>query len=326
MRKGRLLQIAVAVILTVVLVYFLFKQIDAHSISTAITSVGIWWLLIGFFLYLLSTIVRAARFQLLLRDKIPFKTMLPIVYIQNMANNVLPFFFGELSFLYFCQKTRKTTTGEVTAMLVIARFFDLCAIALLTMVALFFVPETAKFQSLLQGMGIIVLLIFVFFILLLAYKHKALRLVERIAEALHVRALKVVVWFIAKLREATDALESIHSTRVYTLALLSSLAVWVLAYMQAYVLLVVMGYPITFMGAALGSSLSRLTATLPISGIAGFGTTELTWSAAFVLLGMKTRDAIISGFSIHIISLLFAVVLGIIGVIVYGVQQSHKDY
>ena len=94
-----------------------------------------------------------------------------------------------------------------------------------------------------------------------------------------------------------------------------------MAYAQIYVLLLAMGYTVTFMTAALGTSLFRLASNLPVYGVGGFGTVELTWTVAFVLLGMSKEAAIVSGFSTHIITLGFAVLLGAIGSFSFGASR-----
>lgn len=66
----------------------------------------------------------------------------------------------------------------------------------------------------------------------------------------------------------------------------------------------------------LGSSLAELSASTPLSGIAGFGLYEGVWTGAFYLLGYPRELAALSGVSAHIITQVFGYSLGVLGIII----------
>ncbi len=59
----------------------------------------------------------------------------------------------------------------------------------------------------------------------------------------------------------------------------------------------------------------RKVAKSGIYGIGGFGTIEAIWTLVYVPLGMTLNDAIISGFSYHLIILLYTLFLGLTGIL-----------
>jgi hypothetical protein len=62
---------------------------------------------------------------------------------------------------------------------------------------------------------------------------------------------------------------------------------------------------------------AEFSALLPLQGIAGIGTWESAWAFTFKLLGhFDTQIAIISGFSVHLITQMFEYSLGIISIVV----------
>jgi uncharacterized membrane protein YbhN (UPF0104 family) len=67
----------------------------------------------------------------------------------------------------------------------------------------------------------------------------------------------------------------------------------------------------------LASTFSLLTTILPFQGIGGFGTMEGGWTIGFMLFGMSKDLAIISGFGVHIITIFYFLVLGVIGSLCY---------
>jgi len=322
----RSLRFAIFLVITVALVWALLTQVRIADIASAMASVGPWWLLASFVLYLLSTTLRATRFVLFLKGRIGLGRMLRIVYTHNLANNALPSFLGELSFVYLARDTQKVSTGEATAALIVSRLFDLGAVFGLTALALFFVPNApSQFRLLLMAFGAALLLIFIAIVLVVVFKHRALGIVDKTLMLLRLRGIRVVDWGFSKLQETIEALESMHGLRTYVLGIGVSLAVWLLAYAQTYVLLVAMGYDISFMTAALGTSLYRIASTLPVYGVLGFGTVELSWAVAFVLLGMQKDAAIVSGFAVHIITLSYAVLLGVIATMMHGAKIDTTE-
>lgn len=74
-----------------------------------------------------------------------------------------------------------------------------------------------------------------------------------------------------------------------------------------------MGFDLSYLSIIIGATFILLTTILPIQGIAGFGTTELIWTLVFVSLGLSKNAAIVSGFSYHILVILFFMILGIYG-------------
>ena len=65
----------------------------------------------------------------------------------------------------------------------------------------------------------------------------------------------------------------------------------------------------------LGIVSSEMSASLPVSGIAGFGAYQGTWSAAFTLLGMPASLAATTGVSHHLFTQAYGYSLGILALL-----------
>ena len=65
-----------------------------------------------------------------------------------------------------------------------------------------------------------------------------------------------------------------------------------------------------------------LFSLVPIHGPAGFGTVEAPWVAALVILSVPQKEAITSGFGLHIIIIMYCVVLGLFGFSILGFRFS----
>ncbi len=309
----RSLKLIIAGVLTVALVWLLLSQVSLSDIIKALAAVGPLWLAVSFGIYLLSTTLRAARFSVFMKGRIKFLQMLRIVYLHNLANNILPSFIGELSFIVLAKKTGKSSTGEAAAALVASRLFDLAAVFGLTAAALFIYPDAPPvFRTMLLIFGGVLALAFLLLAAFVVFRERANSMMMRIATFLGLARFSVVSWGIDKIHEMAESLHIIRNGKTMFIAALVSIAVWLLAYAQSWVLILAMGFEVSFIMAMLGTSLYRIASSLPVYGIGGFGTVELTWSAAFIVLGMTTSSAIVSGFTHHIILLSYAVLLGVV--------------
>ncbi|WP_269849783.1 lysylphosphatidylglycerol synthase transmembrane domain-containing protein [Methanosarcina horonobensis] len=89
------------------------------------------YLVLGFFLYVLSYLLRGLRFHILLDKKISLTDLFHIVCVHNMVNSILPARSGELSYIYILKKYHDKSTGEGVATLMVARVLDFITISLL---------------------------------------------------------------------------------------------------------------------------------------------------------------------------------------------------
>jgi uncharacterized protein (TIRG00374 family) len=297
----------------VVLVWWLLRYVDASEVSKTVLAINPLFLVASLLIYLLSVVMRAIRFQRLL--KVPAKVMIPITFVHTCLLNLLPGIFGEMSYIYMVRR-QGINIGHSAAVLIVCRVFDIAAVFILTLVALFFVRDApSSFRTLLMIMGAALLLIFLLLVMFVLMRHKIEAFGRRVASILGIAHIRVVQWSLAKMCEVAAAIESIRGARTYSMIIVTSLLVWLFAYVQTYLLMVGFGYDVPFAAVALGTSLYRLVTILPISGLAGFGTTELSWAGAFIVLGISHDIAIVSAFSVHIMQLLSAIIVGLAGVI-----------
>jgi hypothetical protein len=56
------------------------------------------------------------------------------------------------------------------------------------------------------------------------------------------------------------------------------------------------------------------TTILPIQGVGNFGTMESVWVGASLLLGIPLNVAILSGFSAHILSITYILIIGFVSI------------
>jgi len=297
-----------SIIITIVLVYILLTQIELGDIFNVLFSIQTHWIILGFILYILSYFFRALRFQILLNEKISIKDLFSIVCVHNMVNNIIPARMGELSYIYLTKK-RGISTVDGIATLMIARIFDVIVISFLFFVSILCVRESPISSALLIIAAFLILII-LFSLSLVYWREKFMGIIEGIILRLNLNRFHIVRLLLKKSRGITECFKAIKSERVILYSSLFSILIWVSLYLVDYILLRGMGLNLTIGAVILGSTLSIFTTILPVQGLMGFGTIEGGWAIGFMATGISKEVAIVSGFGVHIILIIYVLILG----------------
>jgi uncharacterized protein (TIRG00374 family) len=100
--------------------------------------------------------------------------------------------------------------------------------------------------------------------------------------------------------------------KYWTLTLVT-LAIWLCVQANFYLIVLALGYPITFFEIIVVSVIMVPMTLLPLQGFANLGTHEIGWTVAFSLFGYGQETAFSLAISTHIIMLIFVLMLGLIG-------------
>jgi hypothetical protein len=137
-----------------------------------------------------------------------------------------------------------------------------------------------------------------------------------------IKKLGISDFLLRKGEETVEALDSVAISKNFCMVLISSLLIWILNYVVAYVLILGMDIIISPQSVILGGTFILLTMILPIQGIGGFGTTEGIWTLVFVPLGMSLSSAVVSGFGYHIILIGYYFLLGVYGLLKLNIYPN----
>ncbi len=236
--------------------------------------------------------------------------------------NVLPMRAGELSYMYLLKKNANTPGTKSFASLITGAVAD----ALLILIMMFFVAWHLRSEivnrsteisisgllsSLLQKLPesklfmILVILALISIIVAILLKWKNYRL----------KLLKFWAFIKSKSMEIFNELTNISFDLRLLGIILFSVLIIVLRFGTQWVIVRSMNVEINIWQFSFAMLFSVLFSLLPIHGPAGFGTVEAPWVLALAYLGVPSKDAIISGFSLHIIIIIFCVILGLYGAI-----------
>lgn len=277
--------------LTLLFLALFFYFVPHQSLISALRSIRPHHLLVAFFFYSLSQVVRALRWKLLLKELSLYHSFL-INSANIFFNNLLPARTGELSWFYYANRLGISLKASLWSFLV-GRVYDF------------------------------VTLLFLFFLSLSPYRNSALAL----SLVLLIMAVSFCkVYFLlpsyGKLKELKIYLKKeLTCWLVVQLFVLSSLS-HLLKFLSLFLLLPVKDLDLykSFLAFAGG----ELSTVLPFHSFMGFGTYELAFGLPLKLLGESLKEWLALGFIFHSFLLVSSFILGVPSVLL--LTKSEKRY
>lgn len=299
--------------LTVILLAYLLQGIEARQIlDTALAASPAPF---GIFLVLLTVgaVARAARFWILAGRVVPFPLILGITFVRNLLVDLLPARLGELSYVYLLTTRARRPPEEGVATLAVAFLLDLVALSPLVLVALVVVGSDGR-----ASVGLALLVSAMLAVGGAAAIWLAAPIVREIGRRVDRPGGSTRRRMIAARLDALAA--SLGQARAegvllpaFGLSIVVRLAKYGASYFLVLSLLMPMGYSPGELGVFrifLGSVAAEVAASLPVHGLAGFGTYEMAWSLALERLGYPREHAVISGLVAHAITQLVEYLFG----------------
>ncbi len=304
-----------SILITVGVMGYLFRIVSVRDVISTIKNMEVSPFLCFIILSFWGTFFRTWRYLLLLNVcgvKVPAITMFLVTIVRNFFSDLLPARIGTLSYVYILTNRLGVALERALSSFAIAFIFDIIVIIPLLLISLCSIGwETfGKFQLLVSGsLGILIILLVV-----LRYLPELFRITARICQRFP---------FLKRGRDGLDKtslqIEEIKNSGVYHRVFILSVFVRLCKYAQLYFLLLALlsasGYgwkEIGFGRFFLGACGAEFSASLPVSGIAGFGAYEGTWAIIFTILGFPRKLAITTGISHHLITQVWGYSLGVI--------------
>ena len=284
-------------------------------------------ILIGLFLHLATYGLRCLRFRLLVHSKkVALSRLFDIVMVHNVMNHILPLRAGELTYVYLIRQREGVPLAEGLGTLVISRFLDLIAFTVYYPLAVLLLQlQGFSFPPYIrQVLWIVAALFLLLTALLLAISLKGRVLLDGLRRFLLRGILcrsRLVNLLFDKLEEVSLSFEHLGAWKVYLGGLALSLGILGLVYLIGYVLLAGMGYPMPFPLVIFCSTLANLCFVLPLYSFGGFGTLEAGWTVGCLMAGFSKEMGMASGFTFHILVLLYVSLIGFVGMLRIGAPR-----
>ena len=170
-------------------IVLLLWKTDIHELGTALASANYFWVALIVVCVLLSYTFRTIRWGWILRPtrRLSFQTLLPVLFIGFMANNLLPARIGELVRAYALGQKTGLSKSLGLATILVERLCDgVTLVAVLGIVALLFpLPSWARQAGYVAGGLFLVVVLGA--LLVLASEERALDLLSRVCRPLPAR-------------------------------------------------------------------------------------------------------------------------------------------
>lgn len=289
------------------LIVFLLRQINLIELQKQILGISWEFLLAGGGLYFLKACLRAFRLNRLSSELVmPYGRVLRLSLATSLATQTLPLKLGEFSYVYLLKREKDTPTAQGFSALIVVRFIDLLAVGLIYLaLTLTFDSQNSIAQVeqaiiflglLIGGLGILMLISYISpKILLINNQNKKIE-----------NTLSPLLNWLQKFFSYFRAYNSAQFAQWLILALIE----WICNYSMFHVLLLGMNIPLTFFHTSTAVTFAAIASALPVNAIGSFGSQEVGWIAALIMLQVETQIAISTAFSTHILSLGYIIFFG----------------
>lgn len=309
------MRIIISAFIGIAIVWLLLSQIEIKDIPMAIGGIPKLDLIISFVLYTLAIFFKSARFKIILRSDIGLGRIFSIVSLYMFFANILPMRAGELSYMYLLKREDNTSGTKSFASLIVGAVADMAImfVAMLVValhlrkelsersiniiISEFFISLVHKLTEFQLALAIFFIsLIFIAGFLLIRYRFRKYLLIikNKAIEVFHELAyLKFDIRLLAIIILSILIISFRFATQWYIVRSMEvNINIWQFAFAIVF---------------------GVLFSLIPIHGPAGFGTVEAPWVLALAYLNVSEKDAITSGFSLHIIIIIFCAILGLYG-------------
>ncbi len=281
-----------------VLIYFAFRGIEWTKLKAALIGMNYWWLVACVPIFFLQYVIRALRWDYLLRPikKVPYSSLIASTVIGFTGNLLLPARLGEIIRAVDLGRREDISKTSVLATLVLERVLDGLAIIPLfigsALVLGMFEAQTEVLKWARTGLFVFsgaYLAIIVIIIGLVIRPQTSLSLTRKCTGFLPGRVSEIICGL---MENVVEGLMLVRSPRLLLAAAGYTIVLWVMLSLPFLFLSYGVGYPVSMAGAFFANGLTCLVIAIPSAP--GFvGTMHWAIKVAFAdaLMAMPAADA-----------------------------------
>lgn len=311
----------ISLVLAVALMLWAWRDVNWKHLSQTLQQVHLAWIVLATMTFLSAFVVRAHRWGLLLPGiDVPFGTRVAAVFIGFAGNCVLPANAGELVRVSVLNRRAGVPVAIALGSIVSARLLD-AAVALLFLVGpLLWLPQLQVNNFAIAALGLGVIVIYTSFWLAANMP----QVIETGATWMltHIGLQKKVATVQPMVRNLLQGFAVLKSPKSLGLALLDTLAVWLLSGISFWVVL--QAFDLTapgFIGALFIQSMEALAVVIP-STPGHLGAFEAALRFALGLYGIQGDSAI--GYTLIMRIIMYGTLSVVGGLFAFGLSLSDN--
>lgn len=306
---------------TIGIFYYLLKYVSWSDVKEILWGIDRNALLVFLLLSLFGNVFRTWRYKVLLNHSGYYPRPLAlflVTLVRNFFSDLLPARVGTLIYVFLVTTRLGVPLAVATSSYALVFLFDIFTMApLICIVALFVGTSTQLSTSaLICGSLVLATITFGMILLLPTLCRLGVSILSKVTflGASFSNEASTTIANIEK--EILEARRAGLYYKVFSLSIFIRLFKYASLYIILYALLAPLGFTIAQLHplrASLGVLASELSASLPISGIGGFGVYEGTWALTFELLGFSAKIAALTAISHHLFTQVYGLIMGALG-------------
>ncbi len=300
MRKKQQAAIALGLVISVVFLWFAFRDLHLQEVLDNLSNVNILLLLVSAGVLFLSILIITLRWQFLLKSitNVPLMSLFPLVCIGYMGNNVYPFRSGEALRIFLLRRSHGIPLVKGTTTVLIERIFD--GIVMLTFIVIPLLITDISSREIQQVMTfatpIFVIALLVFFGL--AFQPDLLRLFLRIVSQVLPQRMKGLVENIGE--DIIDGLKGLRTPLDLAGAIITSYLTWMIQACVYWIVAFAFDMDVSYAVMLLTVGAVNLAGLLPASP-GQIGVFEFFASLVLVSAGVNEAQAATYALVLHVV-------------------------
>ena len=263
---NRIIKFILGVLISVIGLYYAFRQINFWELWIIIKNVNFILVILAIVILLLSNVIRAWRWQILVKPikYVSFEPAFSSIMIGYFGNSVLPFRMGEFLRAYVVADKTSLTASTAFGTIVIERILDFIGLSIVILLIMTVYPLTSVGGSIIIGVIVLSLTAFIFFFLFGGFKSSLLVKIEK-SSLLRIGLLHKILLFI---KNFLDGATTIRATNKLGIILLYTLIIWIMYYCSTYLATIAIGIELEWFG--FGVLLISTTLAISIPAAPGY--------------------------------------------------------
>ena len=263
---NRIIKFILGVLISVIGLYYAFRQINFWELWISIKNVNFILVILAIVILLLSNIIRAWRWQILVKPikYVSFEPAFSSIMIGYFGNSVLPFRMGEFLRAFVVADKTSLTASTAFGTIVIERILDFIGLSIVILLIMTVYPLTSVGGSIIIGVIVLSLTAFIFFFLFGGFKSSLLVKIEK-SSLLRIGLLHKILLFI---KNFLDGATTIRATNKLGIILLYTLIIWIMYYCSTYLATIAIGIELEWFG--FGVLLISTTLAISIPAAPGY--------------------------------------------------------
>ena len=243
---NRTIKYFLGVLISVIGLYYAFRQVNFWELWISIKNVNIILILLAVFILVLSNVIRAWRWQILVKPikDVSFDPAFSSIMIGYFGNSVLPFRMGEFLRAYVVADKTSLTASTAFGTIVVERILDFVGLSALILLIMTVYPLKSIGGFIIIGVIVLSLTAFIFILLFGGFKSTLLVKIKK-SSLLKMGLLRKILLF---LKNFLDGATTIRATKKLGVILLYTLVIWIMYYCSTYLATIATGIELEWFG------------------------------------------------------------------------------